>query len=603
MNIIQIQNQLKGLPDNIIAGYVQNPSGQVPAYLALSELQRRKTTREEFQKNQQAPQQSVAESLVGQSAPQQLPPQGQGQGIGALSQGQPQQPQGFAQGGIVGYADGGDIVGMKAKADAAFERGDYEEAKSLYAQLANAQESENAGNVPVMDEPQIERARAQIYNTLTAQKDLPQGVYTPDADLPVENIPSGITSLPPLTAPENKEFHKIIRDIDQPNVPMRAEVAPTTGIASLATNPQTDIALQNQLLERSKSRQLEDTKGRVKEYRESAARDQEKVRKSRAARGIEELPIENIPDRMEPPSIAPEAQNIPQTVPTTTPLAKGVKTGLESLVPPQKPMTAVEKARAEYEASLAPDQETRGNINRRLEHLDAQGKWRREHTDFDALTKAGLAMMAAGARPGATFLGSAAAGGEAGIKSLAEAREFQYATEEKRAALEDKLTQLERAEKIAIKKFGVDSAESDLAREEKIAAAKALAEAKKAESDADNVAAEMRQRISADATLGAARIHEKGRASSEAAIAARADIADKKLYLSGLNSKLNLLKEENKSYKYKPKDPRAIEIKAAMNVLSDEIDAASKGERYAAPETTKATGMTPERKSAFKVVN
>jgi hypothetical protein len=108
MNIIQIQNQLKGLPDHIVAGYVQNPNAQVPAYLALSELQRRKTTREEYQQQQQAPQQSVAQSLTSQ-VPQ---PQMQ-QGLAAIPQQmQPQaQPQqGFAQGGIVAFDKGGDVT-------------------------------------------------------------------------------------------------------------------------------------------------------------------------------------------------------------------------------------------------------------------------------------------------------------------------------------------------------------------------------------------------------------------------------------------------------------------------------------------------------------
>ena len=108
MNIIQIQNQLKSLPDNVIAGYVQNPNAQVPAYLALSELQRRKTTREEYQQNQQAPQQSVAQSLTSQiPAPQMQQPS---QGLAALPMGNTPQPQqNFASGGIVAFADGGDV--------------------------------------------------------------------------------------------------------------------------------------------------------------------------------------------------------------------------------------------------------------------------------------------------------------------------------------------------------------------------------------------------------------------------------------------------------------------------------------------------------------
>ena len=49
MNIIKIQDQLRGVPDNTLVGYVQNPTGQVPTYLALSELQRRKEMRSKFQ--------------------------------------------------------------------------------------------------------------------------------------------------------------------------------------------------------------------------------------------------------------------------------------------------------------------------------------------------------------------------------------------------------------------------------------------------------------------------------------------------------------------------------------------------------------------------
>jgi hypothetical protein len=52
MNIIKIQDDLKGAPDSALIGYVQNPTGQVPTYLALSELERRKSMREKYQKDQ-----------------------------------------------------------------------------------------------------------------------------------------------------------------------------------------------------------------------------------------------------------------------------------------------------------------------------------------------------------------------------------------------------------------------------------------------------------------------------------------------------------------------------------------------------------------------
>ena len=80
MNIIKIQDQLKSIPDQTLVGYVQNPTGQVPTYLALSELQRRKEMRSSYQANKPE-EKTVAEDLVQETEP----------GIGALPAGQPMQ--------------------------------------------------------------------------------------------------------------------------------------------------------------------------------------------------------------------------------------------------------------------------------------------------------------------------------------------------------------------------------------------------------------------------------------------------------------------------------------------------------------------------------
>ena len=80
MNILKIQDQLKGVPDQTLVGYVQNPTGQVPTYLALSELQRRKEMRQNYQANKPEDK-TVAEELVQETEP----------GIGALPAGQPMQ--------------------------------------------------------------------------------------------------------------------------------------------------------------------------------------------------------------------------------------------------------------------------------------------------------------------------------------------------------------------------------------------------------------------------------------------------------------------------------------------------------------------------------
>ena len=117
MNIIQLQNMLRGAPDEALVNYVQNPQGEVPSYLVLSELQRRKDTRAKYQA-EQAPESSVAEDLT-----QPAQPQG---GLGMLAD-QPQMQEddqgvaslpvpddmydeeNFAGGGIVAFEDGGGV--------------------------------------------------------------------------------------------------------------------------------------------------------------------------------------------------------------------------------------------------------------------------------------------------------------------------------------------------------------------------------------------------------------------------------------------------------------------------------------------------------------
>ena len=61
---------VRGVADEALIGYVQNPQGEVPSYLALSELQRRKDTRAKYQA-EQAPESSVAEDLQQETMPAQ----------------------------------------------------------------------------------------------------------------------------------------------------------------------------------------------------------------------------------------------------------------------------------------------------------------------------------------------------------------------------------------------------------------------------------------------------------------------------------------------------------------------------------------------------
>ena len=121
MNIVKLQNELKGVPDDALINYVQNPTGQVPSYLALSELQRRKEMRANYEK-QKAPETTVADDVKQQSQPSGLAmlAKNPAQGNPTMSSA-PTEPgvaglpvpdqmfsgQGMAAGGIVAFADGG----------------------------------------------------------------------------------------------------------------------------------------------------------------------------------------------------------------------------------------------------------------------------------------------------------------------------------------------------------------------------------------------------------------------------------------------------------------------------------------------------------------
>lgn len=86
-----MQDRLKGLPDQALVNYVEQPMGEVPIYLALGELQRRKEMRERFQAIPNPITSTVSEKIVNEAkpkamgiqamAPKQMMPGAQGVGV------------------------------------------------------------------------------------------------------------------------------------------------------------------------------------------------------------------------------------------------------------------------------------------------------------------------------------------------------------------------------------------------------------------------------------------------------------------------------------------------------------------------------------------
>ena len=127
MNIIQLEDNLKSLPDSNLENEMTNPSGMFPQYLVMSEIQRRKDMREDYEGRMAAnektpPLPSMREQmLMGINQPQ---PPVQDSGIAGLL---PAQPQGapippamsaspdvmpMYGGGVVGMAPGTEVPNL-----------------------------------------------------------------------------------------------------------------------------------------------------------------------------------------------------------------------------------------------------------------------------------------------------------------------------------------------------------------------------------------------------------------------------------------------------------------------------------------------------------
>ena len=71
MNIIDLQENLKDLPDRRLMQEMQMPTGSMPQFLVLSELQRRKRMRDEYKRQEAADMPTVAEEIItGAGVPQ-----------------------------------------------------------------------------------------------------------------------------------------------------------------------------------------------------------------------------------------------------------------------------------------------------------------------------------------------------------------------------------------------------------------------------------------------------------------------------------------------------------------------------------------------------
>jgi hypothetical protein len=404
MNIIKLQNELKGVPDDALIGYVQNPTGNVPSYLALSELQRRKDMRAKYQA-QQAPQSSVAEDLGQQAQPQPqgiagIPPQApvEEQGVAGLPiPDQMFSGQGMAAGGIVAFEDGGEVPSYAGPygsyVNPSLYGGEVKEYKNPYKSMKLFGEEYN------------------VYG---------DGLLGPNPDQDTIRAFENQRSMNPF----------------------------------ISGMPRTDLADEyaRLRLKASKNQATQQDYDRMNAINESM-------------RPAENYPTGGGPDS--PTSIAALKQSADKAaMDKQRDLAKEKEKAIRDIYAP-KGGTAKESAKSlsdyakEFRDVVGTDP-MQAKLAERMEKMDARAQRMEDRAPGMAMLEAGL-NIASGTSPFA--LVNIGKGALAGVKSYGDAQDKMAALEEKRFTLVNDMAKAQRAEQLAIASKGVDSRDAQLARD------------------------------------------------------------------------------------------------------------------------------------------
>ena len=378
-------------------GYVQNPTGHVPSYLALSELQRRKDMRAKYQQ-QQAPESSVADDLEQEATPQPQPQQAQG--VASLPVPETMyQEDNFASGGIVSFDDGGE-----ARYNAAVD-----------ARTTSTPRYAGLGYVAPAVIGAVKGAAKYSAKGLNYLKDKAL-VGKPAVTGPTMNLPTG--PITPVLETATKGFLK------------------TPGFYI-------DTAVVGGVL-----------------YGIDAYGNKERITEDEASKiAMQKLEAENL-QSMQDHTAAREAREKAEADSNKKQVKYGDKPADTKANAPQAAQQPVEseddflrRRMAIYKEYMGGDEDKKG-LKDKLDKMEARAARQEELAPYMALTEAGFKTMQGTSPFALTNLG---AGAEAGIKSYGAAQDKMAALEEKRYALMNDAAKADRAEKQAAITFGENS--------------------------------------------------------------------------------------------------------------------------------------------------
>lgn len=420
------------MPDQALIEYVQNPKGEVPSYLALAELSRRKEIRKQATPKQAAPTQTVAQQEIAQAQP----------GIPALPVRDDMfQEKAMAAGGIVAFDEGGDVKRFDGEYGSAVYAPNYNyyadptrfshvgaspDDEAYYAALDKATWFDpviNAGAAGVRGIGNVAKWALPGYAPYRAAKwigsKVPVG-YDPKTGAPIY---SSETEKAPLTKEE--ALQRDVAAFNKSQAPKEARsTASQAGIKSVIADAMNAPNVSDAYLPGQGERQFP-------------------VVKSSPADEVDKTKPRATPDR----AYTPSKFDVPTVdfKPVTFDQAAFDK---------MKEETPTAEAERDRFKALVGENAGLAALTERLGKMEEKAAKEEERAPWMALARAGLGMAAGKSK---FAVQNIAEGATAGLADYAAAKDKLAAAEEKRFALQSQLAQAQRAEQLAAAKFGEDS--------------------------------------------------------------------------------------------------------------------------------------------------
>lgn len=452
-NYIKIQDELKGVPDAVLAGYMKNPTGEAPQFLVSSEIQRRTDMRAKFQNNH--PQSTVADDLEQKltgglaSLPQEQQAPQEDQGIAGLPTDMPEVS--AAGGGIIAFDDGGYIP-------------EYEHGGIVgdIPRFANKGSVDHYGLTQESFDKLSPEQQQQYYASYYG------GAGFKNAGKALWSIPAGIA----------ESFVGVGTDINNMLLPVGKALGVTHPTAKSLSQPEYIPEMQ------SFPRSIEEFRAGLPP---TAAKTTAKPAVAPTAVPTGAVPETKAPAATAAPTAAPRVARPPvaPNAPAT------INDGLGNILPDQssayKGLLQAEQTPAEKMAELQdligvdPNKEI---MQARLAKMDESAQKSSEQAPWMAALQAGLGMMSGTSPYAMTNIG---AGALMGTKDYAAAQDKADANEEKRFNLSNQLGKADYDAKVAAATYGENSSQAIKTQNKATQLAGLTAAAQVAKDKADNV--------------------------------------------------------------------------------------------------------------------